>query len=126
MKEIMPPHVNGAGKGVIGLLRYLNYNVESGGPNDLVRRSRLEYIYSCELLVEPGTANAKYVAEFGESSSEERFEKIVRVIESNLDRFSGNTSNAWLECIRKWEDDLDWFFQKFGERHGHPKYYFEN
>ena len=83
--EEIPPHVNGANKGVVGLLGYLRYNVTKDGPNQSGRQSRLKYIYEVELITGSNSDNASYIAEFGEPESDKRYYKIRRFLESHIE-----------------------------------------
>ena len=122
--EEIPPHVNGAQKGVKGLLGHLHYRVDKDGPNQTVRRSRLSYVYKVELITGKNAANADYIAEFGDPESDKRYNKMKRFIEGNLDKFGDNQTPAWIDCIEKWEDDIEWFVKTFGKDHGDNEPYF--
>jgi hypothetical protein len=122
--EEVPPHVNGAQKGVIGLLGHLHYNVSKEGPNQSVRQARLRYIYGVKLITGTKSDNSSYVAEFGDPETDQRYYKIKRVIEGNLDRFGDRQTQAWIDCVEKWEDDIEWFVKTFGENHGDDEPYF--
>ena len=117
MPEIIPSTVNGAKDGLHGMLRHFHYTVQSGGPNNEVRRACLKKIYEVEFQCSTSAPNYAYVQEFGAPSSEERLKKIFRIIEANLHRFGSNTSNAWIECLTKWEEDIFWFMETFGPNH---------
>ena len=119
MEEIIPTHVNGADGGVNGLFAHMLYSVDRNGPNDTVRRHRLTRIFNTTFLVQPDAPNADYIAEFGPPSSEERFEKMLRFLDSNLERFGGQTSPAWLDCLDKWGSDYDWFVEEYGSEFGY-------
>ena len=119
MEEIIPPHVNGADGGIKGLFSHMHYSADRNGPNDNVRRHHLTRIFNTTFIVQPDAPNADYVAEFGEPSSEERFEKMRRFLDSNLQRFGGKTSPAWLDCLNKWSSDADWLIEEFGSQFGY-------
>ncbi len=124
--EEIPPHVNGANKGVVGLLGYLRYNVTKDGPNQSGRQSRLKYIYEVQLITGSNSDNASYIAEFGEPESDKRYYKIKRFLESNLDKYGDRDSQGWRDCVEKWEDDIEWFVNTFGKDHGDNEPYFSN
>jgi len=84
----IPPHVNGAWKGVVGLLGYLGYNVANVGPNQPVRQSRLKYIYEVQLITGSNSDNTNYIAEFGEPESDKRYYKIRRFLETNIEKYA--------------------------------------
>ena len=124
--EEIPPHVNGANKGVVGLLGYLRYNVTKDGPNQSGRQSRLKYIYEVQLITGSNSDNASYIAEFGEPESDKRYYKIRRFLQSNIEKYANRHSQGWLDCIEKWEDDIEWFVDTFGKNHGDNEPYFED
>ena len=117
MREIIPPTVNGAKSGVNGMLSHFHYNVRAKGPNRDVRRACLTKVYQTEFQCPPTAPNYEYVQEFGSPRSRERFMKIFNIINSNLDTFGSNTSNAWINCLDKWEEDIIWFVAEFGVAH---------
>ena len=117
MSEVIPPTVNGAKDGVHGMLSHFHYTVKAGGPNSEVRRACLRKVYETELKCSASAPNYAYVQEFGPPSSRKRFMKIFHIIDSNLYRFGSNTSNAWIECLTKWEEDISWFVSEFGPMH---------
>ena len=115
----VPPHVNSPGDGLGGLFGFMNYNVQGGGPNVDVRRHILRRMYDEEFVVQPGSPNASYVAEFGSPGSVERLEKMLRFFQGNLGRYGNRATPAWIECIEKWEEDHDWFVETLGEEYGY-------
>ena len=117
MPEIIPSTVNGAKDGLHGMLSHFHYTARSGGPNREVRRTCLRKVYETEFECSVSAPNYAYVQEFGPPSSEKRLMKIFHIIESNLNRFGSNTSNAWIECLAKWEEDISWFMGEFGPMH---------
>ena len=119
MEENIPPHVNGADGGIKGLFSYMHYSVDKNGPNDKVRRHNLTRIFNTKFIVQPGSPNSDYIAEFGEPSTIERFEKMLRFFDSNLQRFGNQNSNAWLDCLDKWGSDADWLVLNFGSQFGY-------
>ena len=119
MEEIIPSHVNGADDGVKGLFAYMHYSADRNGPNDKVRRHHLTRIFKTTFLVQPDALNADYIAEFGEPSSKERFENMLRFLDSNLKRYARQSSPAWLDCLDKWGSDADWLIDEFGSQFGY-------
>jgi len=108
MQVIVPLHVNGANGGTNGLFSHMHYSVNRNGPNDKVRRHNLVRIFDTTFIVQAKAPNADYISEFGEPSSIERYEKMLRFFDSNLQRFGNRTSAAWLDCLDKWGSDVDW------------------
>tara|TARA_B110000438_G_scaffold276578_1_gene298499 strand:- start:1287 stop:1655 length:369 start_codon:yes stop_codon:yes gene_type:complete len=119
MQEVIPPHVNGADGGVKGLFAHMHYSADAKGPNDTVRRHRLSRIFETTFLVQSGAPNADYIAEFGNPNSQQRFEKMLRFLDSNLQRFGNRTTPAWLDCLEKWSSDADWLVEEFGSEFGY-------
>lgn len=119
MEERIPPHVDGVDGAVKGLFAHMHYSADSKGPNDSVRRHHLTRIFQTTFLVESGAPNADYIAEFGDPSSKERFDKMLRFIDSNLQRFGNQTTPKWLNCLDKWSSDADWLVEEFGSEFGY-------
>ena len=118
MATVVPSHVDSPRDGIGGIFGFMNYNVQGGGPITEVRRHILRRMYNEEFSVQTGSPNARYVDEFGTPASIERFEKMVRFFQGNLNRFGNRSTPAWIECIEKWEEDHDWFIETFGNEHG--------
>ena len=119
MEEIIPPHVNGADGGTKGLFSHMHYSADRNSPNDTVRRHHLTRIFNTTFIVQPDAPNADYIAEFGEPSSKERFEKMLRFLDSNLKRYASKSSPAWIDCLDKWGSDADWLIDEFGSQFGY-------
>ena len=118
MEERIPPHVNGADDGIKGLFAHMHYSADAKGPNDSVRRHNLTRIFETTFLVLPDAPNADYIAEFGEPTSKQRFEKMLRFLDSNLRRYGNHSTPAWLDCLDKWGSDYDWFVEEYGSEFG--------
>ena len=95
------------------------YSADAKGPNTPVRRHHLKRIFECKFIVEIGAPNADYVAEFGEPCTKQRFKKMLRFLDSNLQRYGNQNSPAWLDCLDKWGSDVDWLVQEFGSEFGY-------
>ena len=119
MEEIIPPYVDGATSGVKGPFAHMLYSVEAKGPTTPVRRHHLKRIFESKFLVEKGAPNAGYVAEFGEPKSKDRFEKMLRFLDSNLQRYGNQNTPAWLDCLDKWSSDADWLVEEYGADFGY-------
>ena len=115
----MPPHVDGADGGVKGLFSHMLYSVDKDGPSKSVRHHHLSRIFQTSFIVQPDAPNANYVAEFGDPCTIERFEKMLRFLKSNLNRFGNQTSNAWNDCLEKWSIDHDWLIEIYGSQFGY-------
>jgi hypothetical protein len=112
----VPPYVNGANSGIKGIFNFMHYNVAKGGPNEIVRRNNLKTIFNANFKVLPDAPNAGYVAEYGEPNSLMRFEKMLRFFDTNLKLKKNKTTDAWIDCLEKWESDHDWFVDEFGSK----------
>ncbi len=119
MEEIIPPNITGADGGVKGLFAHMHYSADGKGPNDSVRRHHLRRIFETTFLVEPGAPNADYIDEFGDPASKQRFKKMLRFLDSNIQRFGSHTTPAWLLCVDKWSSDVDWLVEEFGSEFGY-------
>jgi hypothetical protein len=119
MEEIIPPHVNDANDGVNGLFSHMHYTVDAKGPNEKVRRHHLIRIFETTFLVQQGAPNTDYIAQFGDPASKQRFEKMMRFLDSNLQRFGSHNTPAWLDCLDKWDSDAEWLVREFGSEFGH-------
>ena len=119
MEEIIPPDVNSADDGVRGLFAHMHYSADAKGPTEMVRQHLLSRIFETTFLVQPGARNADYIAEFGDPTSKQRFEKMLRFLDSNLHRFGNHTTPAWLDCLDKWSSDYDWLVETFGLEFGY-------
>ena len=115
----VPPHITGAdGGGKSGIFGFMHYNVRGGGPNEDVRHHHLGRIYEANFIVGPDAGNGDYVREFGEPKSVERFDKMERFLDSQIQRYGNRAGAAWQECIDKWEADVEWLVDTFGAEHG--------
>ena len=119
MEEIIPPYVDGANAGVKGLFSHMLYSVDAKGPTTPVRRHHLRRIFESKFIVAEGAPNADYVAGFGEPCSKERFEKMLRFLDTNLQLFGGQNTPAWHDCLDKWSSDADWLVEEFGAEFGY-------
>jgi len=119
MEKIIPPHINGANGGIKGLFAHMHYSADAKGPNELVRRRHLTRIFQTTFVVGAEAPNVEYIAEFGEPSSKERFEKMLRFLDSNLQRFGNKNTPAWQDCLDKWASDADWLIEEFGSEFGY-------
>jgi len=110
----VPPQVGSARNGRMGLFAFMGYHVRAGGPNKDQRQAVLEKMYEEDFRVQQGSQNSSYVSEFGLPGSKDRFEKMIRFLDTNLKIFGGQVSPNWQSCLDKWREDRDWFADEFG------------
>ena len=98
----------------IGLLRTLGYKVGKEGKKKEVRRAVLDYIYNAEIL--PIVFSLSYMEEWGAQRSKKRYDMIISQISFFIYKNEGLTKYKDLvEAINDWENDRDWFKEKYGQ-----------
>ena len=114
MDVVIPPNVNSYADGSKGIFKHMHYSVDANGPNTSVRRHHLTKIFDATFKTQPGAPNAKYVATFGEPKSKERYDKMQNFLESHSNRYKNQTTQGWIDCVEKWDDDSVWLENTFG------------
>jgi len=112
----VPANLTGVDGGGKGLFKHMNYYVSKGGPNEIVRRCNLRRILNSKFNVLEDASNADYIGEYGEPNSLTRFKKMLRFFDTNLTFKKNKTTDAWIDCLEKWESDVDWFVEEFGSK----------
>ena len=113
--EEIPPNVNGYASGDRGLLKHLGYSVDKGSYAANIRALKLKRAFEATFVSGKESSNQDYLDEFGEPRSKERFLKIHDILESFIVKYQNNLSEGWRSCVKKWNDDLDWFIEEYAE-----------
>ena len=106
--------VRRGGQSDTGLWTEMGYNCDKQGPGENQRRRNLISIYVSKFVVE-SRSNQSYIDSFGDSGSNERFNRIVSYLTKMIT--SNQNLKRMSKPVSKWESDLKWFKSYVGKRH---------
>ena len=114
----IPGDINGIGSDSHrGLLAFLGYSGAADGPGVGLRRKILQDVF-CAELVPLTDQNRSYILEFGPPGSKKRFDKILNYLQGRIRDVERYNSQAWLDVLRRYEEDHDWFVLTIGPKVG--------
>ncbi|PPR61306.1 MAG: hypothetical protein CFH08_02222 [Alphaproteobacteria bacterium MarineAlpha3_Bin7] len=92
----------------IGMLKSLGYSVGNEGVKTSIRRTILDDIMTINL---PIVGSPAYTLEWGEPNSRQRYNKLVRTIQSLI--VGARKDIAIEKAVIEWSEDLDYIKSKF-------------
>jgi len=96
-----------------GVLAAAGYHVGISGLSKVKRRGVLTWVFETPLNALPKVGDAAYRAEWGESRSAKRFNKITSCLWTFAQNGMARREQP-REAVNDWQDDYKWFYEAYG------------